>query len=513
MNIFYKTLICLWLMVTVSSLYAEGEAFEPMTKERLDEFYSTPERNVTVIVCEGEKRHVIPEGFLGVNLSYFNTTDEIWDTYDFLGKLKKSGVGSLRYPGGEETTFFHWEHPGVNGYEDLWDPKSQHGVSPGRGKFQVTWVAPKDWDSNENFMDFDEYIDICRQLGAEPIVGINLESGKKHNRQKDGIDEALRWMRYCEKKKFKVTYWFLDNEPWHGESNYSLNNQVYAEEVLAYGTAIKKEFPEVKLIANPTSSSSYNYWEGLETFIRKTGHVIDYLDVHWYWAWGLSSFDYWRDQMPLQATDKWKSQDQHRPYCEDIRLIKEACKRAGAEHLGLVVLEWNIGPSDWSQTFNQSLIAIIQSELLMEYAKADVHLTCLWTLLWQTSRDVWSEQDFFPSIVTHDLPYEKTLSLDMFRLVSPIQGKRLVESESDQDNLRTLVVEGPSGRKHLLIINKNALRRKINIQFETHVTGVISAEMIALKNQVCLQTEVYHKDQKQIYFYAEPYSFTAIAIK
>ena len=101
----------------------------------------------------------------------------------------------------------------------------------------------------------------------------------------------------------------------------------------------------------------------------------------------------------------------------------------------------------------------------------------------------------------------------MFRLVSPIQGKRLVESESDHDNLRTLVVEGPSGQKHLLIINKNVLRRKINIQFETHVTGVISAEMIALKNQVCLPTEVYHKDQKQIYFYAEPYSFTAIAIK
>ena len=86
------------LMLGMASLtYAEGEKFEPTVKERLDKFYSTPERSVTVTVYESKKLHTVPNGFLGINLSYFNTTDEIWEKYDLLSKLKKSGIGSLRY--------------------------------------------------------------------------------------------------------------------------------------------------------------------------------------------------------------------------------------------------------------------------------------------------------------------------------------------------------------------------------------------------------------------------------
>ena len=45
-----------------------------------------------------------PRALWGINLSYFNTTDEIMQAYDIRRKLKASGVGSLRYPGGEEST-------------------------------------------------------------------------------------------------------------------------------------------------------------------------------------------------------------------------------------------------------------------------------------------------------------------------------------------------------------------------------------------------------------------------
>jgi hypothetical protein len=513
MKIFSYILLDALMLGMASLAYAEGEKFEPMTKELLDKFYSAPERSVTVTVYESKKLHTVPNGFLGINLSYFNITDEIWKKYDLLSKLRKSGIKSLRYPGGKETSFFHWEHPGVNGYEDIWDP---NGVDPKRSKFrkfQATWVAPKQWNTNKNFMNFDEFMQACKKLGAEPIVGINLTSGRKHNRIKDGIEEALRWLRYCRKKGYKVTYWFLDNETWNWESPYVFKDTEYAEDVIAYGTAIKKEFPNVKLIVNPTSNKSYNYREGLEQFISKTAAVIDYIDVHWYWAWGQASFDLWIKQTLLDTGDKWKDPEISRPFGEDIALIKESCKKAGAPHVGLVVLEWNIAPSDWSQTFNQSLIAIIQAELLMEFARGDVHLTCLWPLIWRTSRDVWSEQDFFPSIVTQDPPFEQTLSLDMFRLFSPVQGKIILASESSSKDLRVLAAENERGQKHLMFISKNALRRKITVNFDKKICGKVSAEMIGLKHQVVRPQLIDSVEGNRITFYAEPYSFTAIDIQ
>lgn len=218
-NIIFLGLLCVFCS-------GEGEALKPTDQQQLDEFYAAPQRHVTVQIHSKEKLHSVEPGFLGINLSYFNTTDEIWDTYHFQEKLKAAGVGALRYPGGEETSFFHWRHPGVNGYEDIWDPNQTHGSAPGRGRFQTTWISPEKWSTNEAFMDFDEFMETCIALGAEPIVGINLSSGRKHDRRADGIAEALDWMRYCKRKDYKVTYWFLDNEPWHGEAGYTFKGRI-----------------------------------------------------------------------------------------------------------------------------------------------------------------------------------------------------------------------------------------------------------------------------------------------
>jgi hypothetical protein len=500
------------LLATGSFVFAEGEKFEPTSKEQLNKFYSTPERSVTVTIHEGRKLHSIENGFLGMDVSYFNVTDEIWKKYNILEKLKTAGVGSLRYPGGMETEFFHWEHPGVNGYEDLWDPNEKHGTSRGRGRFQATWVPPDKWSINKNFMDFDEFMRACIALKAEPIVGLNLTSGVKHNRHKEGLDEALRWLRYCKKKNYKVTYWYLDTEPWNGGSSYTFKDMEYADEVCAYGAALKAEFPNIKLIANPTSSTTYNYWDWLEKFIVKTRGFVDFIDVHWYWASGKGSFDYWLKNTPLQTGDKWKKEEWDRSYAEDIRLIKEACKRAGEPNMGLVALEWNIGPSNGSEILSQQLIAVIQAEILMEYLRDDVRLTCLWTLLWQSSRDVWSEQDLFPSIITQEPPFAPTLTLDMFRMFSPVRGKTVIASESSNKDLPVVAASDKAGHRILLIINKNPLRRKVSINLDEKA-GKVSAEMLGLKNQVCRQQQVNVENEKGLAFYAEPFSFTAIRIE
>jgi hypothetical protein len=493
------------ILLSAASVFGEGEAFEPTSKDALNTFYSKPDRSVSITVRSKEKLHTVNPAFLGINLSYFNTTDELWTQYDLQKKLKSAKVGALRYPGGEETSFFHWKHPGVNGYEDCWDDPSVHGTSPGRGRFQTTWVAPDTWDSNEAFMNFDEFMNNCIAIGAQPVVGINLSSGEKHNRRADGIAEALEWMRYCKEKGYKVKYWFLDNEPWHHEAAHTFSDKEYAEECLAYGTAIKKEFPHVKLLANPASSSGL-YADGIEQFMQIAGPVIDMIDVHWYWAWGKGSLEHWLANTPLTNEDKWKDPTQIRTYAEDIALIRSACAKAGFPNIGIAALEWNIAPSDWSQTFNQSLTAIIQAELLMEFAANNVEITCLWPLIWQTSRDVWSEQDTFPSIVTSDPPFNPTLSLDMFRMLSGIAGKPLVHVAADQTDIVALATE-----ETLYVINKNPLRRRVSVETDFPTIGKTSGKMIGMKHQVAKPVAV-QVDGTRLTFFAEPFSFNTIRI-
>jgi alpha-N-arabinofuranosidase len=500
------------IILTARPSFAEGEKFEPTSKEKLAKFYSTPERSATVTVHEGRKLHSIDDGFLGIDISYFNVTDEIWKKYGILEKLKAARVGSLRYPGGMETESFHWEHPGVNGYEDLWDPNESHGTAPGRGRFQATWVPPDKWSTNKNFMDFDEFMKACQALNAEPIVGLNLTSGVKHNRHKEGVEEALRWLRYCKQKNYKVKYWYLDCETWNHGASYTFKDNEYADEVNLYGHALKAEFPDIKLIANPTSSTSYNYFDWLEKFVVKTKDVVDYLDVHWYWASGIGTFDYWKKPTPLTTGDKWKKPEWDRPYAEDINLIKQTCIKAGAPDMGLVALEWNIGPSNGIETFSQQLIAVIQAEVLMEYLRDDVRLTCLWTLIWQSSREVWSEQDFFPSIITQEPPYAPTLTLDMFRLFSAVKGKSVIASETPNKDLPVVAAADDAGHRVLFIINKNSLRRKVTINLDNKATKA-SAEMLALKHQLCQPEDITVENEKQLFFYAEPYSFNVIKIE
>jgi len=509
---FIKQTLFAALITGCCLLSAEEEhpdGFKPSTD--LDEFYGTPDRHAEITVCSNTL-HTVSPYFLGINTSYFNDTDEIWDTYSIREKLTTAGVRAMRYPGGEETSFFHWEHPGVNGYEDLFDDPRQHGYAPKRGPFQMTWVDPSKWATNEAFMNFDEFMAHCRAIGAEPVVGINLSFGAKHGRESEGVEEALRWMRYCKEENYKVTYWFLDNEPWHHEAAHQMYVKPYATECVRYGKAIKAEFPDVKLIANPFSSETYNAWGEVEHFVSTAGDYVDYIDIHYYWEWGRSSFQQWQNTTPLETGDRWKRQSVIRTYREDFRLLREAFEKAGHPDMGLMVLEWNIAPSPESLVFSQALTALIQSELLMEFMRGDVHMTCLWPLLWRTSRDVWAEQDPFSSIITQDAPYNPTLSADLFRMLSPVQGMELVKSCASTNDIVVLAARSEECTK-LLVLSKNDLRRKITVSLKSPHKGLAATiETISVRNQVTVKKNLAPVTGSELVFFAEPLSFNLITL-
>jgi hypothetical protein len=138
-------------------------------------------------------------------------------------------------------------------------------------------------------------------------------------------------------------------------------------------------------------------------------------------------------------------------------------------------------------------------------------MTCLWPLLWQTSRDVWPEQDNFPSVVTANQPFNKTLSSEMFRMMSPLQGGSVVESVSSQKDVVQLAVD--CGEHALFyLINKNHKRRKVTVEWPSIQPKAASGRQISTKLQAPFDTPVELKDG-QLSFFAEPNSFTVIQIQ
>src|SRR5690606_11235570 len=90
------------------------------------------------------------------------------------------------------------------------------------------------FDSTKNspptsMMDIDEYLLLCKALHTEPLIGINMGSGVKYKRIEDGIREAVALVVHCKKMDGKVKYFYLDNEPYQRDANYTFSADEYAE--------------------------------------------------------------------------------------------------------------------------------------------------------------------------------------------------------------------------------------------------------------------------------------------
>lgn len=134
---------------------------------------------------------------------------------DVLRALRRIRPNILRWPGGCFADIYHWRD-GVG-------PKNQRPVrlsddellGQGLGQSDVAWNIEE-----SNRFGTDEFIDYCREIGAEPYICANVGSGTP--------EEAAAWVEYCNgtgntsyahqrqanghQQPHKVKYWGLGNE-------------------------------------------------------------------------------------------------------------------------------------------------------------------------------------------------------------------------------------------------------------------------------------------------------------
>jgi len=199
---------------------------------------------------------------------------------DVIEKLRKVKPAVLRYPGGNFVSNYHWEN-GIG-------PKEKR-----KRVFEYAWLTEE-----SNQFGTAEFIEVCRLVGAEPYLCINMGTGT--------VEEAMNWVEYCNgtgdtyyanlrrshgyEEPFNVKYWGLGNEVFGAWQMNHLNAEDYAKKALECAKAMKWVDPTIKLIAcGYEQKSDWNY-----TIMKALWQVVDYVSAHHYSVkdWGPFDDDY-----------------------------------------------------------------------------------------------------------------------------------------------------------------------------------------------------------------------------
>jgi alpha-N-arabinofuranosidase len=164
---------------------------------------------------------------------------------DVVQALRRLDPPVLRWPGGCFADAYRW----------------RDGIGPRTSRprtFNIHWGnAPE-----PNQFGTHEFIDLCRQIGAEPYICLNLGSGSPR--------EALEWVEYCNgvgdstlteerlkngsREPFNVRYWGVGNELWGCGGH--LQPGAYAAEVKRYLTFLN-HFGIFKIACGPRGTNPF----------------------------------------------------------------------------------------------------------------------------------------------------------------------------------------------------------------------------------------------------------------
>lgn len=192
---------------------------------------------------------------------------------DVLAALRELNPRTLRYPGGNFLSGYSW----------------LDGVGPRAARPRRRELAWKSIETNQ--FGTDEFIAYCRELGAAPMLGVNLGTGD--------IAGAAALVEYCNApagsfyadmrvangspQPHNVRYWCLGNEmdgPWQIGH---LDAYRYADKAREAAKMMRWHDPDLKLVlcgSSNTDMPTYPEWDRVA--LEHCWDVVDYLSLHYY---------------------------------------------------------------------------------------------------------------------------------------------------------------------------------------------------------------------------------------
>ena len=270
---------------------------------------------------------------VGINVDYFMDDDNyLKPERRTADALKDMGMKYIRYPGGNKSDFYFFSKP-------PWEKSEPTLARTGKGAVGGRHKVMKDYSEFAvDVLDFDEFIDMCREIGAEPILCVAADEylvdypeGCTWSTREELIEHAVEWVRYSNiKKGYDVKYWMIGNESWHRQ-NINSTAEIYGRDVIDFSIAMKEVDPSILIIPNG------NAIEFCDTVLDIAG---DYIDM-----FCISNYPIW-DYKAGYATYRDTLQDLMHPVDRALTAINKYAARPDGKKFELIVCEY--GPFDWA---------------------------------------------------------------------------------------------------------------------------------------------------------------------
>lgn len=401
---------------------------------------------------------IAPE-LMGTNAIYAHETDAQWQngTGNIPNLLANINTRLVRFPAGTVVTFWHWNMPTVPGWTDGWDPN----------------YNPANNLPASECMSIDEYLAYCAAKGVTPLVGVNMGSGKRWNRVQDGINEAKALVQHCMNSGVNVVYYYLDNEPYMADANYTFTAAEYAQSINQYAAAMKTVNPNIKIIANLHPGANTTGYTYTRTVVAQAGANIDFVDIHMYWRHGTATFANWINEprMMHQQTTAFS----------DIRTFyRNLFAEEGFPNIELCALEWNIGPHGSGAEPTEAEAALMVGEQFMSYIQAGMKLATHWPLHWQSG-------DWHRALISSAQSYTPNKVYDMFAQFANIGWRQQVSNtltgSQELARLRHVSVKTNDGQTlTIFLINKNQAQASSTVDLDlTSFTGFNAQSAVAFE--------------------------------
>jgi alpha-N-arabinofuranosidase len=237
--------------------------------------------------------------------------DEKGFRFDVIEALKELNVPVVRWPGGCFVDAYHW----------------QKGVGKKReayGDFRWGVMEP-------NTFGTDEFVELCRRIGAEPYIC--------HNGLSD-VQENLDWVAYCnategkfaEMRKangnpepFNVRFWSVGNERY---------DTAYVNRVRNTAKSMKELYPGIQITCSGSQGGQGKNMPGVRSYLMETtGEYLDYVSVHNYWlprGNELPRYDY------ITAVTKSEMPGTY------MKIVTESLREKSSSRLKIAFDEWNL---------------------------------------------------------------------------------------------------------------------------------------------------------------------------
>ena len=193
---------------------------------------------------------------------------------DVLDEIKKLGVPIIRYPGGNFVSGYNW----------------LDGVGP---KDKRPVVLDKAWNTVEpNQFGTNEFIEWCRTVGTEPLLGLNLGTGTPEMAaalvEYCNLEKGTKWSdlrrQHGIEKRHNVKYWCLGNEMDGSWQIGHMPAREYGLKARDAANQMRMVDPSLQLIACGSSSpgmATYLEWDRL--MLEECYDMVDGISLHCYY--------------------------------------------------------------------------------------------------------------------------------------------------------------------------------------------------------------------------------------